>query len=134
MKADFAVVCSLILTWILWILVIAAASIAINKYASFNAFESTGTSELLSLYDMGRDWEKQTFTKLMVTDKSSCEPGWDVVYERVFYGLKVGCDCLGKYDRWIKTDNEFVLDVACDRNQTRAGCRTADPLHPVRMK
>ena len=62
-----------------------------------------------------------------------CKPGEDMLYERIFYGMDVACDCVGISDRWISTDNEFVKGGSCDKNQTRAGCRRASPRPPHRM-
>ena len=84
---------------------------------------------------MGRDWQIKPFIDLKVTTGYGyCDEGWDSAYEKIFYGLDVGCDCLDVYDRWIKTDNTFVTNVACDKNQTRAGCVDSDPFPPIRMQ
>ena len=83
---------------------------------------------------MGRDWQKAPFTDLQVVIDINCPDGWEPAYERIFNGLQSGCDCLGVDDRWITTDNTFTFGVAgCDYNQTRAGCRHAEPFPPVRM-
>ena len=83
---------------------------------------------------MGRDWQTEPFVDLEVTTDFDCKAGWEPVYERIFYGLQEGCDCLGIEDRWIQTDNTFTVGLGgCDFNQTRAYCRTAAPFPPVRL-
>ena len=51
------------------------------------------------------------------------------MYERMFYGLKIGCDCsnVGRYQ------NSFDTGVVCTTNQTRFGCQNSEALTPVRM-
>ena len=63
-----------------------------------------GGDQLGGVYDLGRDWQRTPFTDLYTTADFSCNEGWEPVYERIFYGLKEGCDCLGITDRWIQTD------------------------------
>ena len=119
---------------ILVALLLACGSYSFDRFKNYSAYYNTGTSQLTNLYDMGRDWQRPTFSNLTVTDMPSCPPTQEALYERIFYGMRIGCDCIGIYDRYINTDNEFVLDTNCDRNQTRAGCRTATPFPAVRMQ
>ena len=86
-------------------LLLACGSYSFNRFESYNAFYNTGTSELTNLYDMGRDWQRETFSNLTVTDMPYCSPTQETLYERIFYGMRIGCDCLGIYDRYISTDN-----------------------------
>ena len=51
------------------------------------------------------------------------------MYERMFYGLRIGCDCANVRE----FGNRFDTGAECDRNQTRYGCRTAEAMNPVRM-
>ena len=54
---------------------------------------------LAGVYDMGRDWDRKTFTDIEVIDSRDgpCAEGWEPAYERTYYGMDVACDCLGKY-------------------------------------
>jgi len=63
--------------------------------------------QLAQVYDMGRDWDKKTFTDLKVIDEAGqpCERGWEDAYNRVYYGLQEACDCLGRYGRYLNTEN-----------------------------
>ena len=83
---------------------------------------------------MGRDWQRKPYSELSVTETNNCETGYEPVYEKIFYGMDVACDCLGIYDRWIEYDNSFIEDQrGCEYNETRAGCRTAEPMMPYYM-
>ena len=118
----------------LWAFIVGIGSIAIRDFKDYDTFSKMGGDQLSGVYDLGRDWQRAPFTDLYVTEEFSCQEGWEPVYERIFYGLKEGCDCLGITDRWISTDNIFTFgEGGCNHNQTRAGCRTASPFPPVRM-
>ena len=83
---------------------------------------------------MGRDWQRKTFTNIEVEDQDDgCSNGWDPIYNRVFFGIEVACDCLGRYGRYLNTENEFVAGSACDTNQTRYGCGQVNPFPAVYM-
>jgi len=91
----------------------------------------------MQVYEMGRDWDRNSFTDLKVVSNFECERDWEAVYERIFYGLDVGCDCINigrqRYYR-IEYPGEFQIGIGCNRNETLAGCETAAPLPPVRMQ
>lgn len=45
---------------------------------------------------MGRDWNKSPYVGIELKQNGEfCNPGWEDVYERVFGGLSVACDCIG---------------------------------------
>ena len=80
---------------------------------------------LAGVYDLGRDWQTRPFIDLQVTDDNVCPAGYESTYERVFYGLDVGCDCLGITHRNMEGDNRYNVGAGCTSNQTRYGCRAA---------
>jgi len=41
-----------------------------------------------------KDWDRVPFTELHVTDQTSCPDGTELVFERVWYGMTIACDCL----------------------------------------
>ena len=112
--------CAVCYYLIFWVLCIAAGSFAVDRFVDFNEYSATGVSELSQVYAMGRDWDRASFTDLMVMDEdalfSGCPDGWEDAYNRVFYGIDMSCDCLGQYGRGLITENEFVLSTYCDVN------------------
>jgi hypothetical protein len=68
-----------------------------------------------------------------------CPPSHpEPVFFRAFWGSKVGCDCLGisqwSASRDIGTNAEKIEDWhICNYNQTRSGCRSAEPVAPKIM-
>lgn len=59
----------------------------------------------MGLYDLRRDWSMPLLTDLTVWGSDTCPQGWRPAYERIWHGMDIACDCLGVYDRWIRTDN-----------------------------
>ena len=115
-------------------IILACGSFAIDRFLYFNAYQATGVEQLASVYDMGRDWQRKTFTDIEVRDKNEgCRYGWEPIYNRIFYGIEIACDCLGRYGRYLDTENEFVQGKACDTNQTRYGCGQVNPFPAVYM-
>ena len=100
MSKKVPVICCIINNiFVLFLIVLGA--ICTSNFRNFNAYERSGTAHLTGLYTMGRDWQQRPFTDLMVTDETSCPDAWQATYERVFYGLDIGCDCFGVYSEWI---------------------------------
>ena len=98
--AGVACICGLILWTIIMVASIGAIDLSeggISDVAIAN-FEFGGAS------DMGRDWQQKTFTDINVTS-SWCPVGWEHAYNRVFYGMQPGCDCLGVFSPNINTDD-----------------------------
>ena len=87
------------------IMSIVTGSFAVNKFYSFDAYAATGSNVLAGVYDMGRDWDRKTFTDIEVIDARDgpCAEGWEPAYERTYYGMDVACDCLGKYGKYLNT-------------------------------
>ena len=90
-----------------WVLVVACGSFAVDRFTEFDAYAGTGVAELSSVYAMGRDWDQKTFTSLEVVDPyyQGCPDGYEDAYNRVFYGIDIACDCLGRYGRYLNTEN-----------------------------
>ena len=86
-----------------FILIIAIGSYAVDKFTDLNVYKATGVEELSYVYDMGRDWDRNTFTDIRVEEDVAygCEFGWEDMYNRVFYGVKPCCACLGRYGRYL---------------------------------
>ena len=67
------------------------------------------------------DWSVQPFTDIMVTEDFLCPEGWSEVYERVWYGQDIACDCL-QTTRYRCTTESFchkmVIGDTCTKNQT----------------
>ena len=97
-------------------------SITANYFAGYNSYYRMGTKHLAGLYSMGRDWQQNPYTDLIVTDDTKCPIGWQATYERIFYGLDIGCDCTGIFSRWIENPDLMTLGYACSYNQTVYGC------------
>lgn len=74
--------------------ILAIGSIALKNFLDFDSFTKLGGNKLSGVYDLGRDWVRAPFTDLEVTTELNCKPGWEPAYERIFYGLQEGCDCL----------------------------------------
>ena len=87
--------CMIPLALATWFMIFSASIIAADKFSDFESFKRTGTTELMDVYEMGRNWEQNTFTDLKVINGYDCGRGWEAAYERIHYGLEVGCDCLG---------------------------------------
>ncbi len=134
---DAANVCAgcFAMLWImaLYCLTLSIGSIAFENYDSYDAYAATGTSKLTNLYDMGRDWQQETFTDIRVVNDTTCGPGWEVMFSRTFGGAETGCNCLGISNRYIDTDNEFNVGEVCSHNETRAGCDTPSTFPAFRM-
>ena len=63
----------------------------------------------------------------------------EVAFSRPWYGVDIGCDCLGirqEYSRYELFDNanRVKSGVTCTFNQTDAGCRRVEPHHAIHMK
>lgn len=78
------------------------------------------------------DWKQVPYTNLTITSGSSCPSTHpQAVYDRVWYGMKHGCNCLNVYSRYIDTSNMMVVSKECDYNQTRDGCLQVGAKWPV---
>ena len=97
-------------TGILYLLIMVIGYLAVTDIMNYDTFISKmGDNQLLGVYDLGRDWQRAPFTDLYVTEEFACKEDWEPVYERIFYGLKEGCDCSGIKSRRITTDNIFTF-------------------------
>ena len=77
------------------------------------------------------DWTVQPFTQIQMTDDYYCPDGWTEVYERVWYGLTIACDCEGVKKAKCSGDKnsevvcgDFNYDMECPDAYTkdRVGC------------
>ena len=65
---------------------------------------------------MAQDWDRQSYTDIVVTEKYSCPKNHTELYENVWYGLKAGCDCLGVCGPEMNGCYQMNLDQRCDYN------------------
>jgi len=59
------------------------------------------------------------YTDIYVTSdgESSCPITHPhIVIDRIWHGMRNGCNCLGVYDHDITTDNQMVENYNCDHN------------------
>ena len=76
---------------------------------------------------------------MIVTYETTCpDTHPEVVFTRPWYGLDIGCDCIGVFQKDTIKDlkdqeNMIKPSVKCTVNQTDAGCRTVEANHAVHM-
>lgn len=86
--------CGFIYSCCVWLLILVTGIMSVKHFRNHDAYSNSGLNQLNGMYEMARDWERSPIIELMVTDEQSCPAGWRNVYERIFYGLDIGCDCL----------------------------------------
>ena len=63
------------------------------------------------------DWETLPFTEITVTDAYECYSGSTEIYDRVWYGQRMACDCLNVRGCWGESYcNEMNYDEYCNYN------------------
>jgi hypothetical protein len=78
------------------------------------------------------DWKAKPYDDIIITNASSCPSDYpQAVFERVFYGLNFGCNCIGIWDSRISNDDKMYSDSFCSYNETRAGCTDVMPIWPI---
>ena len=82
-----------------WFMILSANILAVDLFDDFEPYRQSGTVELMDVYEMGRNWERNTFTDMKVITGYDCGDGWEAAYERIHYGLEVACDCIGIYSK-----------------------------------
>lgn len=121
-------ICGCLYVTFIFSMIMAIGSLATQYFFSYDSFAQSGGDLLSGVHEMGRDWQQSPFIELYLEkEKSYCDAGWEPTYERPFYGMAIGCDCAATYY------GGFDRGAACTRNQTRDGCNTSRPHHPVIM-
>lgn len=81
------------------------------------------------LNQIGRDWSRPPYSDIVVVDQWKCPDDFsEAVFSRPWYGVDIGCDCLGISEYSTAYNLEGNGDRVrqggvCTRNQTLAGCR-----------
>ena len=125
--------CGFVYSCCIWILILVTGIMSVKHFRNHDPYTNSGLSQLAGMYEMARDWEREPIVELMVTEETSCPEGWRSIYERIFYGLDVGCDCLRISHQYITGDNTFMTGQQCDYNQTLYGCGMSTPFPPRYM-
>ena len=76
------------------------------------------------------DWTTLPFTEIEITDDTFCPDDYTLVYERIWYGMTVACDCKGVKKIKCGDENtqvrcgEYNADMECPTGYTkdRVGC------------
>ena len=65
---------------------------------------------------LANDWTTLPFTEIVITDDTFCPDDYTLVYERIWYGMRIACDCKG------------VKKIKCgdENSQVRCGKYNAD--------
>lgn len=84
---------------------------------------------------MSQDWERKTYTDVFVTSNDDCPLDYTELYENIWYGLNVGCDCIGICGSDMDFGSCYKNNpgYACDFNQTESGCISYSGFPPIRQ-
>ena len=97
---------------------------AVQVFIWSNEIESIMGINADFMNQVADDWRQDPYTNLTVTSGASCPSDHPkAVYDRVWHGMRHGCNCLGIYDRHIDRDDRLIEEDVCTHNETRAGCR-----------
>ena len=97
---------------------------AVQVFIWSNEIESIMGINADFMNQVADDWRQDPYTNLTVTSGASCPSDHPkAVYDRVWHGMRHGCNCLGIYDRHIDRYDRLIEEDVCTHNETRAGCR-----------
>jgi len=75
---------------------------------------------------VSHDWSTLPYTDIAIYDADvqlNCTDEYpDPVFEFVWLGLDIGCDCLGVYTYYVRWPDQFAVGMQCGRNETKYGC------------